>query len=359
VQSGSLLLRTMTIDSDPRTGKDLLLMQVVCDEPFRAFVATQHDGVVERELATVNRSQLPDADVLIRVEWSNINYKDALAVAPDGKVAQISPLVPGIDLAGQVLEDRSGHLQAGKTVIVHGYGLGVSHYGGFAEYARVPHHWVVPAPDGLSAREAMILGTAGFTAALSVVRLEEAGLSPERGPVLVTGATGGVGSIAVALLVEQGYEVWASTGKADSGWLLELGATGLLTREETSQFSGRPLERQRWAACVDPVGGSTTAYAARTTRYGGAVAVSGLTGGTELGLTVHPLILHGVSLFGIDSVQTQMQRRQAVWDRLATDLRLRRLDELVVREVGLEDVSEILDEVLAGRASGRAIIRVR
>ena len=331
---------------------------VVIPDTFLGLVATQRGHEVDRSLTEMDREQLPDSEVAIRVQWSSINYKDALAVSPDGKVAQISPLVPGIDLAGEVVEDLSGNLEPGETVLVHGYGLGVSHHGGFAEYARVPLDWVVPIPSGLQARDAMMLGTAGFTAALSVLGLEEAGLAPDQGPVLVAGATGGVGCVAVELLAQRGYEVWASTGKPDAEWLLDLGAAGLLTREETSRPSTRPLERQRWAGCVDPVGGSTTGYAVRTTRYGGAVALSGLTGGTDVGLTVHPFILRGVSLLGIDSVQTPIGRRQEVWRRLATDLRPRRIEELGVREIALSHVAGALESVLAGLGSGRTIVKI-
>ncbi|HUA05559.1 MAG TPA: acryloyl-CoA reductase [Solirubrobacteraceae bacterium] len=331
---------------------------VMIPERFLGLVATQRDHEVDRLLTTIDREQLPDSEVAVRVQWSSINYKDALAVSPDGKVAQISPLVPGIDLAGEVVEDLSGGLEPGQAVLVHGYGLGVSHHGGFAEYARVPPDWVVPIPSGLQARDAMILGTAGFTAALSVLGLENSGVAPDQGPVLVTGATGGVGCVAVKLLAQRGYEVWASTGKAGAEWLLDLGATGLLTREETSQPSTRPLERQRWAGCVDPVGGSTTGYAVRTTRYGGTVALSGLTGGNDVGLTVHPFILRGVSLLGIDSVQTPISLRQEVWRRLATDLRPRGIEELGVREIALSDVGGALESALASLGSGRTIVKV-
>jgi len=327
-------------------------------DTFQALVATQRGHEVDRTLTAIGREQLPDSEVTIRVSWSSINYKDALAVSPDGNVAQISPLIPGIDLAGEVVEDLSGNLEPGRPVLVHGYGLGVSHHGGFAEYARVPAEWVVPMPSGLQSRDAMILGTAGFTAALSVLALEHAGLTPEQGPVLVAGAMGGVGCVAVQLLAQRGYEVWASTGKPDAEWLLDLGAAGLLTREETSQSSTRPLERQRWAGCVDPVGGSTTGYAVRTTRYGGAVALSGLTGGVDIDLTVHPFILRGVSVLGIDSVQTPVSRRQEVWQRLATDMRPHRLEELGVREIALSDVAATLGTVAAGLGRGRTIVNV-
>jgi acrylyl-CoA reductase (NADPH) len=261
-----------------------------------------------------------------------------------------------------VIASDDGDVRAGETVIVHGYDLGVAHHGGYAEVARVPAGWVVPLPDGLSARDAMALGTAGFTAALSIVRLEAHGLSPDaaRGPVLVLGATGGVGSTAVSILAGRGYEVHAATGKADEAdFLRSLGASEVLSREETSAESDRPMEKQRWAAVVDPVGGAATAFALRTTRYGGAVASSGLTGGTDLHTTIFPFILRSVSLLGVDSVNTAMAERREVWDRLGSDLRPPGLGDQITREISLDDVDPLLDEVLAGKARGRTVVRVR
>jgi acrylyl-CoA reductase (NADPH) len=330
-------------------------------EQFRALVADRDGDDVRRSLRDLSPADLPEGEVTVRVGWSSVNYKDALAVSPKGRVAQAYPLVPGIDLAGEVIASDAGDAQSGAQVIVHGYDLGVAHHGGFAEVARVPADWVVPLPDGLSARDAMALGTAGYTAALSVVRLEEHGLSADdaRGPVLVLGASGGVGSTAVGILAARGYEVHAATGKADEAdFLRSLGAAEILSREETSAEPERPMERQRWAAVVDPVGGAATAYALRTTRYGGAVAVSGLTGGTDLDTTVFPFILRAVSLLGIDSVATPMDVRRSVWERLAGDLRPRGLEDQITREVSLDDVDPLLDEVLAGKARGRTVVRV-
>jgi len=326
---------------------------------FRALIAERADDDVRRELRELSADELPEGDVTVRVAWSSVNYKDALAVSPKGRVAKSYPLVPGIDLAGEVIAGSGAGVEPGRQVLVHGHDLGVGHHGGFAEVARVPAEWAVPLPDGLSARDAMALGTAGFTAALSVVRLEERGVKPEHGPVLVLGATGGVGSTAVAILAGRGYEVHAATGKADEAdFLRALGATEILSREETSAESERPMERQRWAGVVDPVGGAATAYALRTTRYGGAVALSGLTGGTDLTTTVFPFILRGVSLLGIDSVETPGDVRRAVWERLAGDLRPRGLEDRITREITLDEVDPFLDEVLAGRARGRTVVRV-
>jgi acrylyl-CoA reductase (NADPH) len=325
---------------------------------FQALVATKSEDGVERRLERLGPDALPDGDVTVRVRFSSVNYKDALAISPKGRVARISPLVPGVDLAGEVVAGEAPDVRPGDEVIVHGYDLGVAHHGGFAEYARVPADWIVPLPDGLSVRQAMAIGTAGFTAALSVHRLEEHGLRPDDGPVLVLGASGGVGSTAVSVLAGLGHEVWASTGKAhEADFLRSLGAAGVLSREETSA-EGRPLETERWAGCVDPVGGAALAYALRTLRYGAAVASSGMTGGSELRTSVFPFILRAVCLLGVDSVQTPMPLRRAVWERLAGDLRPPGLEETIAREIELADVDPFLDEVLAGRGRGRTVVRV-
>jgi acrylyl-CoA reductase (NADPH) len=331
-------------------------------DTFRALVADKTDDGVTRDLRDLSPDDLPEGEVTVRVAWSSVNYKDALAVSPKGRVAKTYPLVPGIDLAGEVIaSDGAPGISPGDTVLAHGHEIGVGQHGGYAEVARVPADWVVPLPDGLSARDAMALGTAGFTAALSVVRLEANGLSADgaAGPVLVLGATGGVGSVAVAILAARGYEVHAATGKADEAeFLRALGASEVLSREETSAASDRPMERQRWAAVVDPVGGAATAYALRTTRYGGAVAVSGLTGGTDLATTVFPFILRAVSLLGVDSVETPTDVRREVWRRLGSDLRPAGLEDQITRELALDDLDPFLDEVLAGKGRGRTVVRV-
>jgi putative YhdH/YhfP family quinone oxidoreductase len=328
-------------------------------DDFKALVAERDGDDVNRDLRTLGAGDLPDGDVLIRVAWSSVNYKDALAVSPKGQVAQTSPLVPGIDLAGEVVEGSGDGFSEGDTVLVHGYDLGVAQHGGFAEYARVSADWVVPLPDGIDVRGAMALGTAGFTAALSVVRLERDGVGSDDGPVLVMGATGGVGATAVAILAARGYEVVASTGKSDQeDWLRSLGAGEVIGRDETSGDSDRPLEKQRWAGVVDPVGGAATAYALRTTRYGGAVATSGLVAGTGLKTTVLPFILRGVSLLGVDSVGTPIDERREVWRRLGDDLSPGDLDRLVTRELALDEVDGYLDQVLEGTSQGRVVVRV-
>lgn len=326
---------------------------------FRALIAEQRgDDDVVRELSTLEPDALPDGEVTVRVAFSSVNYKDALATTAKGQVARISPLVPGIDLAGEVVESSAPGISVGQQVLAHGYEIGVARHGGYAEYARVPADWVVPLPDGLDARQAMALGTAGYTAALSVHLLEERGLAPDQGPVLVTGATGGVGSVAVGILAERGYEVVGSTGKeSEHDYLRGLGASDVVSREEATAESERPLEKERWAGAVDPVGGPALAYILRTLRYGGAAAVSGLTGGIAVKATVLPFVLRGVAVIGVDSVATPIELRRAVWERLGGDLRPRGLEDMIV-EVPLEGVEEVLDRILTGGVRGRTVVRI-
>ena len=326
-------------------------------ETFRAFVAEKTADGVARGVRPFAAADLPPGEVEVRVAWSSVNYKDALATIPSGKVARISPLIPGIDLAGEVIASDEPSIPVGSRILAHGYELGVSRHGGYAEYARVPAGWVVPLPAGLTAREAMAIGTAGFTAARSIVELEKRGLAPASGPVLVTGATGGVGRTAIAILVQRGYEVWAVTGKPEAhDELRALGVAGILGREEVAA-EGRPLEAERWAAAVDSVGAATLPYILRTLRYGGAVAASGNTSGPALTTTVFPFILRGVALLGIDSAAVPIEERRRLWERLASDLRPRGLGEAVT-EVDLDHLEQALDGILAGKARGRWIVRL-
>ncbi len=321
-------------------------------ETFRAFQATSEG---ERGVVDMSTDELPDDGALVEVHWSSVNYKDGLAATPSGKVARISPIVPGVDLAGVLVDDAPG-MPAGTAVIAHGYDLGVSRHGGFARYARVPHGWLVALPDGLTAREAMTVGTAGFTAALSVIALQEHGVTPERGPVLVTGATGGVGSTAVGMLAGLGYEVVASTGKPAAGEFLRgLGATSILDRAELATESSRPLESTVWAGAVDCVGGVTLANVLKRIHYGGSVAASGLTGGSGLPATVLPFILRGVSLLGIDSVMTAIDRRREVWGRIASDLKPAGLDA-IGHDITLDGLDAALTAILQGDATGRSVV---
>jgi acrylyl-CoA reductase (NADPH) len=324
---------------------------------FRAYTATRADDRFERGVADFREADLPPGEIEIRVEWSSVNYKDGLAARADGKVARISPLIPGIDLAGVVVASTNPSISVGSAVLVHGYELGVSRHGGYSTYQRVPGDWVVPLAPGLSPRDAMSIGTAGFTAAMSVVGLEERGLTPASGPVLVTGASGGVGGTAVAILADRGYEVWAATGKPDEADRLRaLGASGILARDEVTG-EGRPLESERWAGAVDAVGAATLPYVLRTLQTGAAVAASGNAGGVGLETTVFPFILRGVALLGMDSVHVEIGRRRALWDRLATDLRPRDLGRHAT-EVTLDTLDDALDGILAGAARGRWIVRI-
>lgn len=324
---------------------------------FRAFVAERHEDRVERGIRPFASAELAPGDVEIRIAWSSVNFKDGLATRFDGRVARINPLIPGIDLAGEVVGGDSPAFAPGDQVLAHGYDLGVGRHGGYGEYTRVPAAWVVPLPAGLAVRDAMAIGTAGFTAAMSVDALERHGLRPDRGPVLVTGATGGVGSTAIAILAERGYETWAVTGKADEhDWLRSLGAVGFLTRDEVAA-AGKPLESERWAGVVDSVGAASLPYALRTVKMRGAVASSGNAGGVALHTTVFPFILRGVALLGIDSANLPIDERRTMWARLADDLRPRALGERV-SEVGLDDLEVALDGILAGAARGRWVVRV-
>ncbi|MEO7665358.1 MAG: oxidoreductase [Candidatus Limnocylindrales bacterium] len=326
-------------------------------DTFRAYVVDRDSDRFERGLRDLGADDLPEGNVDIRIEWSSINYKDGLAATADGKVARAYPLVPGIDLAGIVIRSSHPSFVPGRAVIAHGYELGVSRHGGFAELARVPADWVVPLPRELSTRDAMTIGTAGFTAALAIAQLEARGLEPGTGPVLVTGATGGVGSVAVAILAELGYEVWAATGKPDEhDWLRSLGAAGFLDRDELAE-EGRPLETERWAGAIDSVGAATLPAILRSLRRGGAVAACGNASGPTLTTTVFPFILRGTAILGIDSAYLPIAQRRRIWERLATDLRPRALGERVT-EVTLDTLEPALGAILAGEARGRWIVRI-
>jgi len=301
---------------------------------------------------------LPPADVLIRAAWSSVNYKDAMAATGTGKILRRFPLIGGIDVSGTVESSRDRRFAAGDPVLVTGYDLGVAHDGGYAGYVRVPGDWVVPLPEGLSLFEAMALGTAGFTAALGVMRLERQGLRPDQGPVAVTGATGGVGSIAIASLARLGYEVTAITSKDDQHeYLRGLGASAILSRA-TLDLGTRPLEKATWAGAIDAVGGDLLSWLVRSTNAWGGVASTGLTGGVEVRLTVMPFILRGVSLIGVDSVTCPIDLRRATWRRLATDMKPPALAS-IARVIPLDGLDEAFATLLAGRARGRFVVQLQ
>ncbi|MDV3128438.1 acryloyl-CoA reductase [Mycobacterium sp. 21AC1] len=325
---------------------------------FRALVADSSGPDTQLTLQSLSVDSLGEGDVTVAVTWSSVNFKDALASHKDGKVARIDPIVPGIDLAGTIVDPGPSGLDVGTSVLVHGYDIGVAHHGGYSDYARVPAGWIVPMPSGLSERQAMTLGTAGFTAALSIIALEEHGLRRDAGPVLVTGATGGVGSVAVSILAARGYEVTAVTGKADAAeWLSSLGARDVVDRASLGDPS-RPLQREKWAGAVDCVGGETLATVLASLRYGATVAASGNAGGASLSTTVFPFILRGVTLVGIDSVRCPIERRRQVWERLAEDLRPPALDNLATDEVDLAGLHLALARIRNGSNRGRTLVRL-
>ena len=327
-------------------------------QTFRALVADLDNGHVRVDLREMTLGDLPEGDVTIRVAYSSVNYKDGLAVLSGGKVVKSYPIVPGIDLAGTVAASRDPRFKEGDEVIATGYELGVSRHGGFSQYARMPGDWLVPLPQGLTLKEAMALGTAGLTAALSIHRLEEHGIAPGKGPVLVTGATGGVGSLAVAMLARKGYEVTASTGKdAERVFLRKIGASSVISRSDLSPAKIRPLDRPLWAGAIDPVGGRSLAYILSAIQYGGSVAVSGLAGGAELPTTVYPFILRGINLLGIDSVYCPMELRTRLWNQMARDIKPVCLSEMY-NEIPLEELPETLANVRKGRHVGRTVVRL-
>jgi acrylyl-CoA reductase (NADPH) len=326
-------------------------------DTFRAYVVTRLDDRVERGVVAFPAAELPDGEVEVRISWSDVNFKDALAARFDGRVARISPIIPGIDLAGEVVSSTDPAFGPGDQILANGYDLGVARHGGYAEYERLPADWIVPLPARLTVREAMAIGTAGFTAAMGVAALEDRGMGPTDGPVLVTGASGGVGTVAVGILAARGYEVWAATGKPEErDRLAGLGAAGFLSRDEVTA-DGRPLESERWAGAIDAVGGPTLPYILRTLRRGAGVAAVGNAGGPTLSTTVFPFILRGNALLGMDSVAVPIAERRALWSRLGSDLRPTGLGDGLT-EIGLDGLDEALDAVVAGRARGRWIVNV-
>lgn len=330
-------------------------------ETFQAYVVRKQEAQVQGGIESLRAEQLPAGDVTVAVEYSSLNYKDALAATGQGGVVRTFPHVPGIDAAGTVVLSQSPDFAVGERVLITGYELGVGAYGGYAEYVRVPAAWVVKTPAGLSQFEAMALGTAGFTAAMCLLALERNGTRPEAGPVLVTGASGGVGSVAVDLLARQGYSVTASTGKAEQhDYLRRLGASQIVSREDVrlAEERPRPLLKSTWAGAVDTVGGATLSYLIRTMQYGGNIALCGLVGGHDFAGTVIPFLLRGVNLLGIDSVMCPMAYRHTLWQRLATDLKPRHLQDMA-RVISFTELPEAIRDILQGKVTGRLLVTPR
>ena len=325
---------------------------------FKAIVLEENDGKVSASLSELDESQLPEGDVTVAVDYSTLNYKDGMVLNGIGRLVRNYPHVPGIDFAGTVEDSSHPDYKAGDPVVLTGWRVGEMHWGGHAEKARVKGDWLVPLPQGLSAKRAMAVGTAGFTAMLAVMTLEEHGLDPAKGEVLVTGAAGGVGSVAVAILNKLGYAVVASTGRAEThDYLKDLGATTLIDRAEIAEPSGRPLDKERWQACIDAVGGPTLACVLPQIAYGGSVAAVGLAGGNKLETTVLPFLLRGVNLLGIDSVMCPFDRRKRAWERLGQDLPLEKLDGMI-NEAKLGDLLTLGSDILKGQVRGRVVVDV-
>ncbi len=327
--------------------------------PFKAFVIDQDENrkVVSR-MGTLAAEQLDAGEVTIRVHYSSINYKDALAATGAGKIIRRFPCVGGIDLCGEVVDSADARFAPGDKVIATSFDIGVAHHGGYAEYARVPAGWVVPLPAGLDLFEAMALGTAGFTAALGIVRMEDNGLAPANGPVIVTGATGGVGALAIDMLAQLGYHVVALTGKESEGeYLTMLGAAEILLRSTIDFDKVRPLEAARWAGAVDNVGGQILHWVLATMKQAGTVASIGNAASFNIDTTVFPFILRGVSLLGVDSGYMGFPTRQRVWDRLATDLKPRHL-AAITRTIAFDELPAAFDDFIHGRVKGRTVVRI-
>jgi putative YhdH/YhfP family quinone oxidoreductase len=320
------------------------------------LVRRDADGRVTAGIEAITQDDLPAGDVLIRVAYSSLNYKDALASQGHPGVVRSFPHVPGIDCAGTVVESGDDKYQPGEEVLVTGYELGAGHWGGYAEFVRVPAEWIVRLPQGLTVRTAMIYGTAGFTAAQCVTAITERGITPERGPVVVTGATGGVGSLAVAILAKLGYHVDAVTGKREQHeWLRGIGARTILGRDGVHDESNRPLLTARWAAAVDTVGGPPLSTVLRSIEHRGCVAACGLVAGAELSVSVYPFILRGVTLAGIDSAKCPRAQRLEMWQKLAGPWRIDKLEQLA-DEVTLDDLPERINKILLGQIVGRTLV---
>ncbi len=327
-------------------------------DTFRAILITRDEAKNQSVAVTeISEADLMEGDVTVSVEATTVNYKDGLAITGKAPVVRRFPMIPGVDFAGTVLSSTNPDWKEGDKVILNGWGVGETHFGAYAARARVKGDWLVPLPEGMSAATAMAIGTAGYTAMLSVMALERHGLTPDRGPMIVTGAAGGVGSVAVALLSKLGYHVIASTGRpAESGYLHDLGAAEIIAREELSG-PAKPLNKERWAGGIDAVGSHTLANVLSMTSYGGAIAACGLAQGMDLPGSVAPFILRGVSLLGIDSVMAPRELRLEAWQRLATDLDHAKLERLAKR-IGFDDIIQAAHDIVDGKIRGRVVVEM-
>ncbi|HEX9771202.1 MAG TPA: MDR family oxidoreductase [Kiloniellales bacterium] len=325
---------------------------------FKALVLTDSDGAVSAEVKELDEGELPEGDVTVATDYSTLNYKDGMIVNGIGRLVRQYPHVPGVDLAGTVETSSHPEFKPGDKVICTGWRVGEVHWGGYAQKARLDGDWLVKLPAALTTKQAMAIGTAGLTAMLAVMTLEEHGLTPDKAPVLVTGAAGGVGSVALAVLAKLGYQVTASTGRAEThGYLRDLGAAEIIGREELSEAPAKPLDTARWAGCIDAVGGVTLARVLAQMQLHSSVAAVGNAGGIKLETTVIPFLLRGINLLGIDSVACPKRRRIAAWDRLTRDLPIDLLESMV-QDAVLADVPRLGSEILKGRVRGRVVIDV-
>lgn len=326
---------------------------------FTALVIDKKEGDQQVQLQQVALGQLPKAEVLVRIAYSTLNYKDALAITGASPIVRHYPMVPGIDFAGQVESSSHPDYKIGDRVLLNGWGAGETSWGGLAEYACVPSRYLIPVPDAFSLRDSMLIGTAGYTAMLCVLALEQQGITPEKGPVLVTGAAGGVGSVAIAVLAKLGYEVTAMTGReSEASYLQQLGANTVISRSDYSQ-PARPLGKELWAAAIDVAGGNTLANVCSTMRYGGVVAACGLAESMSFPSSVAPFILRGIKLIGIDSVYLPKEQRLRAWRRLATDLDGGLLQILMAKEINLNEVEQTAPLLLEGKIRGRLVVSMQ
>ncbi len=324
---------------------------------FKGILIDKVEGALSVSITDIDEASLPEGDITIAVDYSTLNYKDALAINKGAPVVRSFPMVPGIDLVGTVIESSNPEYKSGDKVLLNGWGVGEGHWGGLAEKARLKAEWLVPLPEAFDGKTAMAIGTAGYTAMLCVMALERQGVKPEDGEILVTGAAGGVGSVAIAVLAKLGYTVIALTGRPEEKeYLMSLGASDIMPREELSE-PGRPLARERWAGVVDVVGSNVLANACASTKYGGTVTACGLAGGMDLPATVAPFILRGVTLAGVDSVMAPRELRLEAWRRLAEDLDPSKLGA-IAQEISLDQAIEASSQILAGKLRGRVVVKV-